>query len=157
MRILLEYKDYMEIKSRKSVTRTKPISDEEFIEILQKECKNYHPKNDPLLRYDYKDENDLPKGLFQPSTRSTKVITLKNFFDDIENDTENYPVVRKKSLIGACGFKGELPSDKKKPYDSYGDKPFIVIPFDNSSFCSFVAPPSSCVIFTFITGILFSF
>ena len=32
-----------------------------------------------------------------------------------------------------------------------------VISFANCSFCSFVAPPSSWVIFTFITGILFSF
>ena len=32
-----------------------------------------------------------------------------------------------------------------------------VIPFDNCSFCSFVAPPSSWVIFILITGIFKSF
>lgn len=140
MKRLLEFKDYDGYKSRESKTRTKPITDEEFIQILKSECKNYHPKNDILIRYDRMDEGKLKKGLFLPSTRNTKAITLKNFFDDIENDTENYPVVRKKSLIGACGFKGELPSANKrgiKPYDTYGDEPFIIIPFDNSNivFC----------------------
>ena len=110
------------------IKRCKTLSDEEFLEILKKNCKNFSLSNDELWRNKVKG-GDLE--LFTPNYRRADPLAFPKFFNRIEND-ENYPVVRKKSLIG--GTKSDIVK-KLVGADNY-----LVIPFDNSEivFCPVV-------------------
>jgi len=112
-------------ESLPKIDRCKKLSEEEFLDILKSKCKNFSFSNDELWRNKIKD-SDLQ--LFIPNYRRTKGITFPDFFNRIEND-EEYPVVRKKSLIG--GTKKET-IKKLVGCDNY-----FVIPFDDSEivFC----------------------
>jgi hypothetical protein len=105
--------------------RTKKLSEEEFIQILNDKCKNFSFNSDLLWR-NKKKKNDLE--LFNPNPRNAKPVAFPNFFNEIEKDPD-YPVVRKKSLIG--GTNKNLLKDFVE-LDNY-----LVIPFDNSEivFC----------------------
>lgn len=111
------------------IERTKRLSEEEFLEILNTKCKNFSFMNDQLWRGKPK-KSDLE--LFNPNYRNTKGMTFIKFFNDIENDPE-YPVVRKKSLIGGTNPEStRVITDMKELY--------TVIPFDDSEivFCPII-------------------
>lgn len=107
------------------INRTKKLSEEEFLETFNNNCKNFSFSNDLLWRSKSK-KFDLE--LFEPNYRNAKPLAFPDFFNKIENDPD-YPVIRKKSLIG-----GTNPKINKLlvGYDNY-----LVIPFDNSEvvFC----------------------
>jgi hypothetical protein len=107
------------------IERTRKLSEEEFLEIFNENCKNFSFTNDQLWR-NKKKKYDLE--LFTPNYRRAKPSAFPKFFDEIEGDSY-YPVKRKKSLIGGTNkdFNKHLVSA-----DNY-----LVIPFDNSEivFC----------------------
>lgn len=108
--------------------RTKKLNDEEFLNKLKENCKNFSFSNDLLWRNKVK-KHDLE--IFEPNYRNAAPLAFPNFFNKIENDP-NFPVIRKKSLIG-----GTDPMNVKflVGYDNY-----LVIPFDNSQivFCPII-------------------
>jgi hypothetical protein len=110
------------------IDRTKELSEVEFLNILHTECKNFSFMNDLLWRGKPK-KYDLE--LFEPGYRNTKGMTFVNFFNKIENDP-NYPVVRKKSLIGG--------THKENVERITEFKSYMVIPFDDSEivFCPII-------------------
>lgn len=109
------------IISRESKTRTKSISEDEFLEMIKKNCKNFSFMNDPLWRKSNKEFGDL--GLFIEKERRQTIgkYNYKVFFD-LRKD---YPVPRYKSLIGSTSKEGA---------DFFGSDSdlYMVIPFDNS-------------------------
>lgn len=107
------------------IERTRKLSEEEFLEILNENCKNFSFTNDQLWRNKVK-KFDLE--LFTPNYRRAKPNAFPKFFDEIEDDPY-YPVNRKKSLIG--GTNKDI-NKRLVGYDNY-----LVIPFDNSEivFC----------------------
>jgi hypothetical protein len=109
------------IESRESKTRTKSISEDEFLEMIKKNCKNFSFMNDPLWRKSNKEFGDL--GLFIEKERRQTIgnYNYKDFFD-LRKD---YPVPRYKSLIGSTSKEGA---------DFFGSDSdmYMVIPFDNS-------------------------
>jgi hypothetical protein len=109
--------------------RTREISEEELLEILHNNCKNFSFSNDLLWRSRTK-KYDLE--LFNPAPRNAHVLAFKDFFDEIELNTEEYPVVRKNSLIGG--------TDKEICRRLVGEDIYLVIPFDKSEivFCPIV-------------------
>jgi hypothetical protein len=111
-----------------SMNRTKELSEDEFIEIFNTNCKNFSLKNDQLWRSRSK-KFDLE--LFTPDYRNAKPLAFPKFFNAIESD-EDYPVIRKKSLIGG--------TNKDIIKDLVGSPPYVVIPYDNSEivFCPIV-------------------
>lgn len=108
--------------------RTKPLTEDEFLEILNENCKNFSFDNDLLWRNKVK-KTDIE--LFNPSPRNASPLAFPKFFNKIEKDPD-YPVVRKNSLIGGTN-KDIL--DRLVGLDNY-----LVIPFDNSDivFCPVV-------------------
>jgi hypothetical protein len=109
------------ITSRESKTRTKSISEDEFLEMIKENCKNFSFMNDPLWRKSNKEFGDL--GLFIEKERRQTIgkYNYKEFFD-LRKD---YPVPRYKSLIGSTSKEGA---------DFFGSDSdmYMVIPFDNS-------------------------
>ncbi len=110
------------------IDRTKELSEEEFLEILNAKCKNFSFMNDLLWRGKPK-KYDLE--IFEPAYRNTKGMTFVNFFNKIENNPD-YPVVRKKSLIGG--------THKENVERITEFKSYMVIPFDDSEivFCPII-------------------
>jgi hypothetical protein len=107
--------------------RCRDLSEGEFLELLNENCKNFSFSNDQLYRgkVGYK-----PLQLFTPNYRNaTKIIAFPKFFNRIENDPD-YPVLRKKSLIG--GTKPEVLKILVGVKNLY-----TIIPYDNSEivFC----------------------
>jgi hypothetical protein len=111
------------------------ISEEDFLKILNENCKNFSFDNDPLYRGDMKDFQFM---LHNPEERNTRGITYVDFFKEKENDTDKYPVVRKNSSMGVGG--GDIKEMKRVATmlgDLDGSPVYKVIPFDNSKmvFC----------------------
>ena len=106
--------------SAPKLERTKQLSEEEFLKVLKENCKNFSFTNDLLWRNKIK-KFDLE--LFTPDYRNVSALAFPKFFNKIETDP-NYPVVRKKSLIG--GTNGDVVK-QLVGFDNY-----LVIPFDNS-------------------------
>ncbi len=106
--------------------RSRDLSEEEFLDIFRTHCQNFSFDNDPLYRIKER-KGDLQ--LFTPAPRNASPLAFPDFFNEIENDPD-YPVVRKKSLIGGTNLKilRNLVSDVP---------PYHVIPFDGSElvFC----------------------
>lgn len=117
MKYLFEFDDY---KSRESQTRTKPLSEEEFLQLLKSECKNFSFSNDLLWR----GTNDRfgKFGLYLEAERKQTIgnYNYKDFFDM----RREYPVPRYKSLIGSTEKNGA-------EYLSSQGSVYLVIPFDN--------------------------
>lgn len=109
------------ILSRESITRTKSVSEEEFLEMIRENCKNFSFMNDVLWRKSNRSFGDL--GLFSEKERKQTIgnYNYKEFFD-LRKD---YPVPRYKSLIGSTSKEGA---------DFFGSDSdmYMVIPFDNS-------------------------
>lgn len=112
--------EFDEFKNNHSNTRTKPISEEIFLDILKKECKNYSPNNSQLWR-NAKSFGSF--GIFFESERKGTIGTFnyQNFFDL----RKEYPVARYKSLIGSTTKEGA------KIFGSE-TQTHLVIPFDNA-------------------------
>lgn len=107
------------------IDRTRELSDDEFLDILHKNCTNFSLSNDSLWRSKIK-KYDLE--LFTPNYRNSNALAFPKFFDKIEKDPD-YPVIRKMSLIGG--------TDKKNVKRLVDCDMYQVIPFDNSDivFC----------------------
>lgn len=117
----------------------KGVTEEEFIQIFNENCKNFSLTNDQLYR---NDEESFIFGLHEPIERNSRGITYVDYFVQKEKDVEKYPVVRKNSAIGiGGGDKSEMIRTCGMLGDSSGESEstvYIVIPFDNSKmvFCS---------------------
>lgn len=132
MKLLLEYGEF---SKRESKDRIKTLSDIEFLDILNKECKNFSFENDELIRYANFDKDF---GIFLGSKRKEGNGTFKSFFQQIEND-EDVTVKREQSIFGLCALPKNL-KNKEKGLDfikMFGDNKKLLIPFDNSDiiFC----------------------
>lgn len=107
--------------------RCRTIDDEDFISIFRSKCKNFSFTNDLLWR------SKLRKGggdlqIFEPAPRRADPLAFPKFFSKIE-DNPDYPVSRKKSLIGGTD---PLTLNYLIELDLW-----LIIPFDNSKivFC----------------------
>ena len=121
MKHLKLFEDFEDLISRESRTRTKPLSEEEFLELIKENCKQFSFSNDQLWRKS--DDYFGGMGIFFESERKSTIgnFNYKTFFDL----RKEYPVPRYKSLIGSTTKKGA-------DYFGSGDKTYLVIPFDNS-------------------------
>lgn len=133
MKHILNFNSYCEGISiqdynKPNIQRSRSLSEEEFLDILKTNCKNFSFMSDELWRNKYS-ENKLE--LFTPDYRKAKPLAFPNFFDKIDDDP-SYPVMRKKSLIG--GTKKDIVKQL------VGGENYLVIPFDNSEiiFCPVV-------------------
>jgi 8-oxo-dGTP pyrophosphatase MutT (NUDIX family) len=119
--LLLVNESFDTILSRESKTRTKSISEEELLEIIRDNCKNFSFDNDPLWRNSNTSFGKL--GLFSEKERFGTIgnYNYKDFFDL----RKEYPVPRYKSLIGSTSKEGA------ERFGSNSDV-YMVIPFDNS-------------------------
>lgn len=110
----------------KLIERSKSLEDDEFLDILNKNCKNFSFNNEKLWRS--KSIKDGYLQLFTPNPRNADPLAFKDFFNKIEND-KDYPVIRKNSLIGG--------TNKEICKTLVGAEMYLVIPFDNSEmiFC----------------------
>lgn len=115
------FTDVDTIISKESKTRTKPLSEEEFLEIVRTKCTNFSFMNDELWRKTNRDFGSL--GLFSEKERKATIgkYNYATFFDL----RKEYPVPRYKSLIGSTSKEGA---------DYFGSDSdlYMVIPFDNS-------------------------
>jgi hypothetical protein len=111
------------------IIRCKDLSEEEFLNILNTNCKNFSFQNDLLWRSKGKRGGDLQ--LFEPNLRRADPLAFPKFFNKIKDDP-NFPVKRQKSLIGV--------SDKEILKKLVGEEMWLVIPFDESQiiFCPIV-------------------
>lgn len=112
--------------SLKTLKRTKELNGSDFLEVLHENCKNFSFDNTQLWRSKAK-KYDLE--LFTPAPRNADPLAFKDFFNEIEHNTDEYPVVRKNSLIGG--------TDKDICKFLVGGDMYLVIPFDDSEivFC----------------------
>lgn len=112
--------------SLKELKRTKELNGSDFLEVLHENCKNFSFDNSQLWRSKYKKYN---LELFTPAPRNADPLAFKDFFNEIEHNTAEYPVVRKNSLIGG--------TDKDVCKFLVNADIYLVIPFDNSEivFC----------------------
>lgn len=110
----------------KKLNRTEELNGSDFLEILHENCKNFSFDNTQLWRSKSKKFN---LELFTPSPRNADPLAFKDFFNEIEHNTDEYPVVRKNSLIGG--------TDKEICKRLVGGDMYLVIPFDDSEivFC----------------------
>jgi hypothetical protein len=129
MRLILEFEEF---KTKESETRTKPLTEDDLLRIINENCKNFSFNNDLLWRGTNRSFGDF--GIWFESDRKGTIgdYSYKKFFDD----RRGYPVPRYKSLIGstekvgASYFSSE--SIPHHPGDDGGAKTYMVIPFDNS-------------------------
>ena len=126
MIFLLEFDDY---KERESKTRTKSLSEEEFLKTLKTNCKNFSFDNDQLWRGTNNRFGSY--GLYLEAERKGTIgeYSYKDFFD-VRKD---YIVPRYKSLIGSTEFNGA-------EHLSSEDSVYLVIPFDDSNIVFAGAP-----------------
>jgi hypothetical protein len=122
MKYLKRYNESTDdLTSRESITRTKKVSEEEFLQIIRDNCKNFDFSNDMMWRGTNKSFGDI--GLFFEKERKGTIgnYNYKDFFD-LRKD---YPVPRYKSLIGSTSKEGA---------DFFGSESnlYMIIPFDNS-------------------------
>lgn len=116
--MILEFNEYSD---RESKTRTKSLSEDEFLEILKTECTNFSFENDLLWRKSGDEFGDF--GLYLEAERMGTIgrYDYHTFFDQ----RKDYPVPRFKSLIGSTTGEGaELLGS--------GTHVYLVIPFNNA-------------------------
>jgi hypothetical protein len=106
--------------------RTNELNGADFLEIFNDNCKNFSFDNPQLWRSKTK---KYSLELFKPAPRNANPLAFKDFFDEIEGNINEYPVVRKNSLIGGTN------RDMCKLLA--GEDMYVVIPFDNTEivFC----------------------
>jgi hypothetical protein len=119
MRKILEYNEFKDLESE---TRTKKLTDAEFLDVIRENCKNFSFDNDMLYRKSNSSFGDF--GLYLEAERARTIgnYDYKDFFDN----RKGYVVPRYKSLIGSTTEAGS---------DMFGSgyKMFLVIPFDNAN------------------------
>ena len=100
-------------------SRSTELNDNDFLTSLRNNCKNFSFDNDILWR-----SKDTTSALqiYNPGYRKITPVSFPRYFDRIEGNP-NYPVERKKSLIGG--------TSKEMCRFMFG-APYMVIPFDNS-------------------------
>lgn len=108
------------------LSRTKEINGADLLQMLEENCKNFSFENTQLWRSKTKKYNF---ELFKPGPRNADPLAFKDFFNDIEHNIDEYPVVRKNSLIGG--------TDKEICKKLVCNDVYLVIPFDDSEivFC----------------------
>lgn len=122
---ILEYTEYVK------KTRTRKIDKDEFLDILKKHCKNWSPKNDQLWRGNSRIDYDF--GHFSAIEKRKKGISFQKWFDELEKDPINYPVIRNKSLIGLCGgTENGMKRATSMLGANVGGNVYNIIPYDNS-------------------------
>jgi len=109
--------------------RCRDLNEEEFLEILNTNCRNFSFQSDLLWRSKVKGGGDLQ--LFEPNLRRAVPLAFPKFFDRIKDDP-NFPVKRQQSLIGG--------TNRQSLKTLVGDELWLVIPFDESQivFCPIV-------------------
>lgn len=119
MKLILEFDEF---KNRKSESRTKSLSDTEFLSIFNENCKNFSFENDQLWRRVVNKFGNY--GLFIEDERAGTIgdYNYKDFFDN----RKDYPVPRYKSLIGSTTKMGAN-------YFGSGNADYLVIPFDDTN------------------------
>ena len=80
--------------SLKELKRTKELNGSDFLEVLNENCKNFSFDNTQIWRSKTKKYN---LELFTPTPRNADPLAFKDFFNEIEHNTDEYPVVRKNS------------------------------------------------------------
>ena len=128
---ILKYDNFSEGLARTDnslpvLSRTKEINGADLLQMLEENCKNFSFENTQLWRSKTKKYNF---ELFKPGPRNADPLAFKDFFNDIEHNIDEYPVVRKNSLIGG--------TDKEICKKLVCDDVYLVIPFDDSEivFC----------------------
>lgn len=113
-------------KGIKTLKRTKELNGSDFLDMLNENCKNFSFDNTQLWRSRDRKYNF---ELFTPGPRNANPLAFKDFFNEIEYNTKEYPVVRKNSLIGG--------TNKETCKKLVGSDMYLVIPFDDSEivFC----------------------
>jgi hypothetical protein len=111
------------------VVRSRDLNEEEFLDILKSNCKNFSFENDLLWRSKQKRGGDFE--LFEPNLRRARPLAFPKFFNTIK-DNPDFPVKRQKSLIGG--------TKKEALKILVSNDMWLVIPFDNSQivFCPIV-------------------
>lgn len=111
------------------IVRCRDLSEEEFIDILKSNCKNFSFQNDLLWRSKEKRGGDFE--LFETNLRRAIPTAFPKFFNSIK-DNPDFPVKRQKSLIGG--------TNKESLKILVGRDIWLVIPFDYSQivFCPIV-------------------
>lgn len=126
MKLILEYEEF---RNRESLTRTKKLTDKEFLDTLRDNCKNFSFDNDILWR----GTNSYfgKYGLYFEAERKNTIgnYSYKDFFDK----RKDYVVPRYKSLIGSTTKMGA-------EYLSSDMCVYMVIPFDNAKIVFAGAP-----------------
>ena len=128
---ILKYDNFSEGLARTDnslpvLSRTKEINGADLLQMLEENCKNFSFENTQLWRSKTKKYNF---ELFKPGPRNADPLAFKDFFNDIEHNIDEYPVVRKNSLIGG--------TDKEICKKLVCNDVYLVIPFDDSEivFC----------------------
>lgn len=128
---ILKYDNFSEGLARTDnslpvLSRTKEINGADLLQMLEENCKNFSFENTQLWRSKTKKYNF---ELFKPAPRNADPLAFKDFFNDIEHNIDEYPVVRKNSLIGG--------TDKEICKRLVCNDVYLVIPFDDSEivFC----------------------
>lgn len=115
-------KHITQFKIFENKTRTIPLTEEEFLDIIKKNCTQFNFKNDML----YRGCGEIGEyALYKEAERKGTYgggYSYKDFFDQ----RKDYPVPRYKSIIGStspihAGVFGQV-----------NDSVYLVIPFDNS-------------------------
>ena len=150
--LILEYNDFNDVNDlstykNRSNTRVKSLSEEEFLEVLKNNCKNFSLNNDQLWRGN-SDREFGQQGIFFESRRAGVIgkYNYHNFFDD----RKDYIVPRYKSLIGSTSIRGAglfgssigASDAKTLPEEDIINKSQIyrLIPFDNANIIFASAP-----------------
>lgn len=126
MKHLVLFEDFENLISRESRTRTKPLSEDEFLGLMKENCKQFSFSNDQLWRKSERfgdQHGNKDFGLFLSAERKGTIgnYNYKNFFDL----RRGYPVPRYKSLIGSTSKIG---ADRL----GSGSINYLVIPFDDA-------------------------
>lgn len=111
------------------MVRCRDLNEEEFLDILKSNCKNFSFENDLLWRSKEKRGGDFE--VFEPNLRTAIPVAFPKFFNSIK-DNPDFPVKRQKSLIGG--------TKKESLKILVGRDIWLVIPFDYSQivFCPIV-------------------
>jgi hypothetical protein len=71
------------------------LDDSDFLVMFSENCKNFH-----LIIHNYGGLKEKKYNLELFGARNADPLAFKSFFNDIEHNIDEYPVVRKNSLIG---------------------------------------------------------
>lgn len=127
---ILEYKEFLDRSTRDS--RTNPLNEKEFMQLLNDNCKNFSFDNDQLWRQKVNHGSEF--GLFHNSERAGTIgqYNYKEFFD-LRTKNPDYPVDRHSSLIGSTTELGA-------EYFGLNSNLFTIIPFDETEIVFAGAP-----------------